>query len=171
VRGATREWRADGRILRAVPSSVRFYWDALYFYEESDSMPSSTLMPDIMTGITSWPHSNWGVPSGTSVTADTNHDGRVDGQNRALILSAWGPCPDIGSGSGLSDALANSESHEFRTGFNTQLLHHSLLVAIDGLRTSRQFPGYLHPRLTAPDVPQHFNLTRSEAINRTDRRR
>lgn len=34
--------------------NVRFYWDASYFYEESDSMPSSTLMPNIMTGITAW---------------------------------------------------------------------------------------------------------------------
>jgi len=34
--------------------SVRFYWDGSYFYEESDSMPSSSMMPNIMTGITAW---------------------------------------------------------------------------------------------------------------------
>ncbi len=33
---------------------VRFYWDATYFYEESDSMPSPTLMPNLMVGIISW---------------------------------------------------------------------------------------------------------------------
>lgn len=33
---------------------VRFYWDATKFYVESDSMPNSTTMPNIMVGITSW---------------------------------------------------------------------------------------------------------------------
>ena len=33
---------------------VRFYWDSTYFYEESDSMPDRSLMPNLMVGITSW---------------------------------------------------------------------------------------------------------------------
>ncbi len=33
---------------------VRFYWDSTYFYEESDSLPDRTLMPNLMVGITSW---------------------------------------------------------------------------------------------------------------------
>ncbi len=34
--------------------NVRHYWDASYFYAESDSMPDATLMPNIMVGITTW---------------------------------------------------------------------------------------------------------------------
>ena len=33
---------------------VRYYSDSTYFYEESDGMPSRTLMPNLMVGITSW---------------------------------------------------------------------------------------------------------------------
>jgi hypothetical protein len=33
---------------------VRYYWDSTSFYVESDSMPSATLMPSPMVGITSW---------------------------------------------------------------------------------------------------------------------
>ncbi len=33
---------------------VRYYSDSIYFYEESDGMPSRALMPNLMVGITSW---------------------------------------------------------------------------------------------------------------------
>jgi arylsulfatase A-like enzyme len=33
---------------------VRYYWDATTFYEEADGMPDNTMMPNLMTGITSW---------------------------------------------------------------------------------------------------------------------
>jgi len=54
--------------------NVRFYWDASYFYEESDSMPTSTLMPNIMTGITAW-QQQLPVPTayfGSVVNPETN---------------------------------------------------------------------------------------------------
>ena len=34
--------------------NVRFYWDANFFYEESDGMPDPVKMPNIMVGITNW---------------------------------------------------------------------------------------------------------------------
>jgi len=33
---------------------VRYHWDGTWFYEESDGMPDTTVMPNIMVGITSW---------------------------------------------------------------------------------------------------------------------
>lgn len=34
--------------------AVRFCWDSNFLYEESDSMPDPLLMPNVMSGITSW---------------------------------------------------------------------------------------------------------------------
>ena len=50
---------ADNRALmissfEPMKPKVRYYWDASSFYVEGDSMPSSTLMPSPMVGITSW---------------------------------------------------------------------------------------------------------------------
>jgi len=51
--------RADNRALLIssfdpLKPNVRTYWDASSFYVEGDSMPSATLMPTPMVGITSW---------------------------------------------------------------------------------------------------------------------
>ena len=50
---------ADNRALmissfEPLKPKVRYYWDASSFYVEGDSMPSASLMPSPMVGITSW---------------------------------------------------------------------------------------------------------------------
>ena len=47
---------------------VRYYSDSTYFYEESDGIPSRTLMPNLMVGITSWQQQ---VPLPTSYFSNT----------------------------------------------------------------------------------------------------
>lgn len=44
----------------------------------------------------------------------------------------------------LSDALADRKSHQVGATFDAQLLHHSLLMPINGLWTTRKFPGDLY---------------------------
>ena len=79
--------------------------------------------------------SSWGVANGAAV-ADTNHDGLVDDQDLGVVLAAWGPCPSR-RWSGLRDALADRKSHQVRAALDTQLLHHSLLMPINCLWTTR----------------------------------
>lgn len=38
----------------AFQPKVRVYWDDEFFYEESEGLPDTSLMPDLMVGITSW---------------------------------------------------------------------------------------------------------------------
>ncbi len=49
---------------------VRYYWDASYFYEESDGIPDRTRMPNLMVGITSWQQQ---VPLPVSYFASTTN--------------------------------------------------------------------------------------------------
>ena len=49
---------------------VRYYSDSTYFYEESDGMPSRTLMPNLMVGITSWQQQ---IPLPTSYFSNTTN--------------------------------------------------------------------------------------------------
>lgn len=54
---------------------VRYYWDDAYFYEESDGMPDTALMPNLMVGITAWQQQ---IPLPASYFAGTtNPEGNV----------------------------------------------------------------------------------------------
>ena len=47
---------------------VRYHWDTHYFYEESDGLPDTYLMPNLMVGITDWQQQ---IPLPTSYFAGT----------------------------------------------------------------------------------------------------
>lgn len=56
--GATVPVPGNGELMAAsfapFKPKVRYYWDANYFYEESDGLPDRTRQPNLMVGITSW---------------------------------------------------------------------------------------------------------------------
>ncbi len=74
--------------------NVRYYWDAGYFYVESDNMPDRTLMPDLMVGITAWQQQ---VPMPTSYFFSTvnpeNNPGSLGYQQRNVWKIPLNPVP------------------------------------------------------------------------------